>query len=94
MPKPACVPCGRFFRPRRNGQRVVESMPKGGGAPAGNSRPDLWQPYKVWMADLWECEGCGAQIISGWGSGPIAEQHRDDFERQLSVSFTITINDC
>jgi hypothetical protein len=59
MPKPACPKCQRFYRPKKNGYFFIESMPRGGGpdddlpTPSGTSRPDLWQPYKLWSADLW-----------------------------------------
>lgn len=29
-------------------------------------------PYKVWMADLLECPGCGMQVAGNFGNGPIA----------------------
>lgn len=96
MPKPACVPCQRFFRPKRNGQRVLEGMPVGQDVPPGTADPDRWHPYKLWVADLWECEGCGAQIVSGYGREPQAERHHDGFDHLLEVyALTLVrVNDC
>ena len=77
--KPVCVPCERFYRPKKNGFYFIEGMPTENGAKAGKAEPAKWQPYKVWAGDLWECPDCGAQIVSGVGLNPIAEQHHDDF---------------
>lgn len=30
------------------------------------------KPYKVWMADLLECRGCGMQIVGNFGNVPVA----------------------
>ena len=32
-------------------------------------------PYKVWMADLLECRGCGMQIVGNFGDRPVAAYH-------------------
>ena len=82
MPKPACVKCQRFFRPKRNGQRVVESMPIG-DAPPGTEAPNMWEPYKLWVADLWECPGCGFELICGYGAYHMAERYEPDFAKKL-----------
>lgn len=53
-------------------------------------------PNKVWLADLWECEGCGVQIVSGFASQPISEHYKPDF-KQMQVAFHATqllVNDC
>lgn len=90
MPKPACVPCGRFFRPERNGAYVAENMPAGQAAPG---QPDGWLPYKVWSADIWRCEGCGARIVDGYGRHPVAEHFEPDFATARACA-TVVINDC
>jgi hypothetical protein len=93
MPKPMCVPCQRFFRPRRNGVRVLESKPLGSRPEPGTSQADRWVPYKVWSADLWECQGCGAQIVSGWGHGPMSQDYLPGFEDEVATCGLI-VNDC
>ena len=87
MPKPVCVPCRRFFRIKRSGRAFIEGMPAPGETrpPPGPGRPGLWQPYKVWAADLWECPACGTQILCGFGMAPIAERHHEDFERTIDT---------
>lgn len=97
MPKPVCVPCQRFFRMKKGGYYFIEGMPCGPGRAApGTVEPERWQPYKLWASDLWECQGCGAQILSGFGLVPIAVQHEDDFERlrtELGAD-RLQVNDC
>lgn len=98
MPKPVCVPCRRFYRPHRNGTAFVEGKPKCGShlALPGLEAPDAWDKYKLWMGDLWRCQGCGHEIIVGCGFTPISEDFHPDFEEQI-VSWNgdkIVINDC
>lgn len=33
----------------------------------------------VWASDMYECEGCGHQILTGFGRDPVAEAHEDSF---------------
>ena len=95
MPKPVCVPCQRFFRPKKNGLAWVEGMPIESGALPGTAEPEKWQPYKLWNSDLMECEGCGAQIIVGHGLKPLSIQHEDEFASRVeSWGATLQINDC
>ncbi len=93
MPKPLCVSCQRFYRPKRNGTYVAEMMPSKPGALPGLMEPKLWVPYKVWVADLWECKGCGHELISGYAYQPTAEKHSPDFERWMAMT-TVVVNDC
>lgn len=94
--KPICVPCQRFYRPKQNGYVFVEGMPVGGGSvPPGTSHPELWQPYKLWRGDLWECQGCGHQTISGVAYQPISEHYKIDFEKVVAAyGATLQVNDC
>lgn len=95
MPKPICVPCQRFFRPKTTGFSVIEGMPVGNGVEPGTSMADQWKPFKLWKGDLWKCKGCGAQIVVGFGSGPIAEHYQDDFkEMVVRHNATFQVNDC
>ena len=77
--KPICVPCQRFFRAKQNGYYFIEGMPREGRPEPGTSEAEKWTPYKVWVGDLWECQGCGATIVSGVGRGPLAEHYQPDF---------------
>ena len=93
--KPICVPCRRFYRPKKNGISFVESMPKVNGALPGNAAPNQWRPYKLWMADLWECPDCGGEILVGNGNQPISEHYEPDFAEQVRTAQPlVTINDC
>lgn len=94
--KPICVPCQRFFRAKKNGFYFIEGMPKSGRPLPGTDEPERWQPYKLWSGDLYECEGCGAQIVAGFGSGPIRVKHEADFtETAIRLGATqLQVNDC
>lgn len=72
MLKPICVRCRKFFRMKKSGFYFTEGMPK-------DSACAEWKPYKVWAGDLWECRGCGAEIVSGFGQQPCAEHYQEDF---------------
>lgn len=94
--KPVCVPCQRFFRVKRHGFYFTEGMPKEAGAKPGTSEPEKWKPYKVWASDRFECEGCGAVILSGFGSGPMAEHYQPGFSeaaKRLGAD-QFQVNDC
>lgn len=69
----ACATCHKFFRVKKVGVAFEEGMPSG-------QAPDVWQPYKLWMADLCECPGCGAQVvITGPHQGAVAEHYQPDY---------------
>ena len=97
MPKPICVPCQRFFRMKKAGFYFTEGYPVGPGrAEPGTSEPDKWKPYKIWSGDLWECQGCGAQIVSGFGLEPLSIHHEERFEmisRKIGAD-QFQVNDC
>jgi hypothetical protein len=95
--KPVCVPCQRFFRMKKSGFYFLEGMPVGPTrAEPGTSEPEKWRPYKIWAGDKWECHGCGAVILSGFGREPVAYQHEEEFtetaERLNATQFQV--NDC
>lgn len=95
MPKPICVPCQRFFRPIHTGFMLTEGMPTQGAKP-GTSEPEKWLPYKLWSGDKYKCEGCGAEIVSGFGREAIRVQHESDFEqvRKSLGADQFQVNDC
>ena len=94
--KPICVPCQRFFRVKKTGFYFIEGMPLANDAEPGTSEPNRWKPYKVWSGDRWECDGCGAVIISGVGHNPLAWQHEERFEEliQRLGADQFQVNDC
>ena len=95
--KPVCVKCERFYRPKRNGYYFIEGMPVGSErALPGLAQPHLWQPYKTWAGDLWECPDCHAEIIVGVPFTPITENHKPDFAKitaSLGAS-QLLVKDC
>ena len=94
MPKPMCCACARFYRPDKNGVYVLEQKPIGPDrVPPGLEAPDKWEPYKIWVADRWRCDGCGSQIVVGWGSTPVSEHYKPDFDDWMS-HVAETVNDC
>lgn len=93
--KPICIPCQRFFRSKKTGFYFIEGMPVVDGALPGNSEPDKWKPYKMWCGDQWECEGCGTQILSGFGFKPIAEHFEENFAKKVEDhDAKFQVNDC
>ncbi len=94
--KPICVPCQRFFRCVKNGYYFIEAYPTVGRPEPGTVDSECWAPYKVWVGDMWRCEGCGAEIVSGVGRGPISEHYQPDFAdtvKRLGAD-QLQVNDC
>lgn len=95
--KPICVPCRRFFRPKKNGVYFVEGMPRDGvinPEPGARRMAEDWQPYKLWVGDLYQCQGCGSLTIVGVGGAPIAERHHPGFEEKVRLVASMMICDC
>ncbi len=62
-----CAKCNQQLRPKKNGVAFVEL--------SGN------KPYKLWDADLWECQTCGTLILyTGALQKPVAEHYQPNFE--------------
>lgn len=87
MTKPVCVKCGLFYRPKKNGQIFEEGKPFQASSSdkvryvEQEGERNSWTGYKLWQADLWECRGCGNQIISGSGVAPLGEHFQSDYEK-------------
>lgn len=94
--KPICVPCRRFYRPKKNGVYFLEGMPIENDAMPGTTEPEKWKPYKLWNGDKWECQGCGATIIVGCGGKPVAEHYQKHFEEYVEKlsARDFQVNDC
>jgi len=80
-----CVPCRRFFHRLENGVTIEEGMP--------SSQPGEWQGYKLWAADLFKCEGCGAEIVAGFAQSPMAEHYQERYAH-LQPSARFRVDDC
>lgn len=88
-----CVPCRLFFRPKKSGVTFEEGMPL--GTPQADGGPERWAPYKLWAADLWECPGCGAEVIFGMGLNPIAEHYQKEYASTVErLGPLFRVDDC
>jgi hypothetical protein len=93
--KPICVPCQRFYRPKKNGFTFMEMMPVIDGALPGVLEPEKWKPYKLWRGDLYECQGCGHETVAGVASKPSSEHYMPGFgELAELLDADLKINDC
>jgi hypothetical protein len=60
------------MRPKKNGTAFIEMAQD--------------RPYKLWMADLWECQDCGAQVLyTAPMQTPIAESYQEEFPATLAT---------
>lgn len=67
--RPVCVKCQCEMHPKQNDIGVLTM--------ANN------QPYQLWSADLWACQGCGVEIISGFGQRALIEYWKYNFVKYL-----------
>lgn len=59
------------MRPKKNGTPFVEMAQD--------------RPYKLWMADLMECQECGAEILyTGKMQSPLAEHFEENFSSLMA----------
>jgi len=90
--KPACPKCRLFYTIKRTGYNWEEGMPKSGD---GKTVPYVWGSYKLWAGDLFECRGCGAQVIVGVPHRPIAEHYQAEYlDRVAEINPQVRIDDC
>lgn len=68
---PLCVKCQTHFRVAKTGIIVVVMF----GDPP--------RPYELWCADMLQCPGCGAQIVSQYASAPFAVHSEYNFQEHL-----------
>lgn len=68
--RPVCVKCCRFYRCKKNETAWEEGYPV---------TRTTWGSYRLWSGDLWECPGCGSEIIVGHGMRPVAEKHEPNY---------------
>lgn len=69
MTAPVCVKCKIRMRCKKTGVDV-ELMATTDG-------------YQIWMGDHFQCEGCGCEVVTGFGQKPVAEH----FQRDRYASF-------
>lgn len=56
---------------------------------------DGWESYKLWVGDLWQCPGCGAEIIVGVPPNPIREHYQADYQEMVAkLGAERRIDDC
>ena len=66
-----CAKCNRAMRPKKNGVAFVEMAQD--------------RPYKLWAADLWQCQDCGAEMLyTDSRQTPIAEHFQAEFAAKLA----------
>lgn len=85
--KPICVSGRKFFRMKKSGVYFEEEMPL--------RDESEWGPYKIWAGDVWQCDSCGTEIISGVGLRPLAEHYQPDYaEHAARLSPMLRVDDC
>jgi hypothetical protein len=93
--KPICVPCRRFFQPKKTGLYFLEGRPRHAHVEPGTAEMENWLPYKLWNGDLYQCQGCGSLTIVGVARLPIGEHYEPDFEDKLrEFQPSMQVNDC
>lgn len=97
--KPVCVPCQRFYWPKKSGYYFVEGKQWGGDEEwdGGRGKDSVgWTGYKVWSGDLYECSGCGSQIVVGVGTNRVAEHHESNFDTVVEQTGArqLLVKDC
>ena len=78
--RPICIPCQRFFKVIKNDYYFTEGCPATRGTNPEIADKGHWKPYRIWAGDQYKCPGCGAEIVSGIGHGPLGEKHDLDFK--------------
>ena len=101
MLAPICVTCHVFYDRIKSGVAVEEGMPRGDvTSPRVGEHAAGWVPYKLWMADLWECPGCNHQIVHGTGHNRLAEHYEPDYAQTVEKAVNasgrnlIVVDDC
>lgn len=62
IPNTMLCGCGSFFRVKQLSVTVEEQTDDGA-------------PIALWSADLFRCDSCGAEVISGFALVPMARRH-------------------
>lgn len=75
MPNPVCIPCQKEYKRQVNGVYALEETEDG-------------HPYKLWLTDVWKCEGCGHELLCGYGNQPVGQHFHGDFADQVTEAIT------
>lgn len=87
-----CVRCRKFYRVKRIGVYIEEMAPLG---PKDENGERGWKPYKILVGDLFECETCGHQLVSGFGRGAVTEHYMKDYQRlKEALQPLFQVEDC
>lgn len=73
MPTPICVPCRVEMRCAKNNRLVSD-------------RATATFPSTYWLGDEWECPGCRARIVTGFGR-PLV--HHPDYGEALEFRYEL-----
>jgi len=83
--RPVCIKCQKEYKVKKSGV-ITELMTTFGGKPAS---------FELYDSDLWECPGCGHQIIGGFGQKALAQHFEEDYQEVLKrVSTTSQVFKC
>jgi hypothetical protein len=67
MPRPVCIPCKREMKSLKVGEVVLLNA----GRMTMRTGYKVEQvPYQAYHGDSFECEGCGAQIVTRYAEQP------------------------
>lgn len=79
---PVCAKCKIFFHPKKNGIYFEEGMPVVHST--DSVEETIWESYKLWSGDLYECRGCGAEIVVGFGAQPIEINNHEGYKERVA----------
>lgn len=77
--KYACNKCQRFFHIKRNGVLMEEGLPVGPAKRADNQAMN-WLPYKLFLADIYECPKCKTELVVS-ALRPVAEHFQAEYDQ-------------
>jgi hypothetical protein len=62
----------------------------------GTKAPYMWEPYKLWVGDLWRCPECSHEIVVGVSNRPLSERFHPDFNSLVERygGDQLKVNDC
>lgn len=78
MKAPVCVKCRVVMRIKKTGADV--EMMFGG--------EDSAKGYQIWSADIFSCQTCGSEVLSGFGPKPVA----DHYDRARYARFEVGVS--
>lgn len=77
-----CIPCSRRMTAKKNGVAVIEYFDM-----------SHKEAYKIWSADLFQCDDCGLTAVNGFSPQPYAEEFHSNFleevEKAKAREFTV-----